>query len=317
VFAGTGPTYNVNQPSEVGFGTVSQAQRRPFFNSFIYSGIPGFVNPATGQPLLCCSTDLGNYAGNDASSNYNALQVKVEKRFSHGLQVLSHYTFSHANNFDSNYYVDNPRVAYGPDDDSRNHVWVTSLVYDLPFGRGKMFAGGVNKATDYVIGGWEITSTTNWSSGLPFTPSINECGPEEDVGVCRPNAGNGSFNTGSSHLVTTGGAPFVQFFTPVPLGGAFTDPGKGNLGNAGRNILHGPRYFGDDMSLMKNFAITERVKGQFRMDAFNVFNHPVLGFSSTQGNVCVDCVGTNAGQVTDIESDTQMRQLQFALRFSF
>jgi hypothetical protein len=67
---------------------------------------------------------------------------------------------------------------------------------------------------------------------------------------------------------------------------------------------------------MKNFKMTERYILQFRMDAFNVFNHPVLGFSSTQGNTCVDCSG-NAGQVTDIEQDTTMRQLQFGLRLTF
>ena len=71
------------------------------------------------------------------------------------------------------------------------------------------------------------------------------------------------------------------------------------------------------MSIMKNFSLTEQFKLQFRMDAFNIFNHPVLGFNSNQGNLCVDCVGTNAGQVTDIEADTQMRALQFALRLTF
>lgn len=318
MFAGTGPTYNVNQPSIVGFGTVPQAERRPLFNKFIYSGIPGYVDPVTGKPLVCCSGDLGNYAGNDASTNYNALQMVVEKRFSHGLQFLSHFTWSHANNFDSNYYVDNPAIAYGPDDDSRNKVWVTNLVYELPFGRGKMFLGNDSRTMDYIVGGWQINTTTNWSSGLPFTPSFNGCGSEEDVGVCRPNKGSGSFAMGGNTLVTpANGSPFVQFFTPVPLGGAYTDPGNGNLGNAKRNSLIGPRYFGTDASLMKNFNITERVKGQFRMDAFNVFNHPVLGFSSTQGGTCVDCVNTTNGQVRDIESDTQMRQLQFALRFTF
>jgi hypothetical protein len=319
MFAGNGPTYNVNQPSIVGFTQgVPQAQRRPLFNKFVYSGIPGYVDPTTGQPLVCCSGDLGNYAGNDASNNYNAFQVKVDKRFSHGLQFFSHFTWSHVNNFDNNYYVDDPHVAYGPDDNSRNKVWVSSIVYELPFGRGKAFLGSASKAVDYVVGGWQINSITNWSSGLPFTPSINECGPEEDVGVCRPNVGSGSFPLGGSKLVTPAtGSPFVQFFTPAPLGGAFTDPGKGNIGNAGHNSMIGPRYFGTDASLMKNFNITERVKGQFRMDAFNLFNHRVLGFSNAQGGTCVDCVGTNNGQVTDIESDTQMRQLQFAVRFNF
>ena len=74
--------------------------------------------------------------------------------------------------------------------------------------------------------------------------------------------------------------------------------------------------------MAKNFNFTERVKAQFRFDAYNVFNHPVLGFSSTQGNTCIDC-GGNAGQITSIEADASpnapngMRQLQFGLRFSF
>jgi hypothetical protein len=74
--------------------------------------------------------------------------------------------------------------------------------------------------------------------------------------------------------------------------------------------------------MAKNFAITERFVAQFRFDAYNVFNHPVLGFNSNQGNTCVDCGGT-AGQITDIEQDgspgspTGMRQLQFGLRFTF
>jgi hypothetical protein len=321
VFAGNGPSYNVNQPSIVGYnggpGTanfVPQNQRRPFHNKFIYNGYtqPG-SNPAV--PLTCCDSDLGNYLGNDASSNYNALQVKVDKRFSHGLQFLTHYTWSHANNYDSNYFVDDPRVAYGPDDFNRNHVWVTNVVYELPFGRGKMFANGINKAEDYVIGGWQITNTSNWSSGLPFTPSTAECGAEQDVGVCRPNTGSGSFNLGAGSFDPVNHT--VTYFTPLTsLTGPYTDPGTGVLGNVKRNSLHGPRLFTDDMALFKNFGITERVKGQFRMDAYNVFNHPVYGFSSTQGNTCIDCSG-NAGKITDIEADTQMRQLQFGLKFTF
>jgi hypothetical protein len=76
------------------------------------------------------------------------------------------------------------------------------------------------------------------------------------------------------------------------------------------------------MALSKNFTITERVKAQFRFDAYNVFNHPVLGFNSNQGNTCVDC-GGNAGQITDIEADSApgapigMRQLQFGFRVTF
>jgi len=321
VFAGNGPAYNVNQPSIAGFGNgpgtpgfVPQAQRRPFHNRFIYNGYttPGSIPPT---PLTCCDNDLGNYLANDASSNYNALQVKLDKRFSHGLQFLTHYTWAHANNYDGNYYVDDPRVAYGPDDYNRNHVWVTNLVYELPFGRGKMYLGGVNKAADYIIGGWQISNTSNWSSGLPFTPSTAECGPEQDVGVCRPNKGSGSFAVGAGNFDPINHQ--VTYFTPLTsLTGPYTDPGKGALGNVARNSLHGPRLFTDDMAIFKSFGITERVKGQFRMDAYNVFNHPVYGFNSAQGNTCIDC-GGNAGKITSLEQDTQMRQLQFGLKFTF
>lgn len=312
VFAGNGPSYNANQPSMNGYPTVPQAQRRPYFGRFSY---PGYIDPATGLTLTCCSGDLGNYLGNDANSHYNAFQAKVEKRFSHGLQFLSHYTYAHAYNYDSNYFADDKRIAYGLDDFNRNQVWVTNLVYDLPFGKGKMFGSNAGRVTDAIIGGWEMTTTANVSSGLPFTPSTSVCGSEQDVGVCRPNKGSGSFSMGAGSF-----NPITHtqtYFTPVPLGGAFTDPGKGNLGNIGRNTLHGPGLFTEDLSVMKNFRATERVKAQFRMDVFNVFNHPVGGFSSTQGNTCIDCVGTNAGQITALEADVTMRMVQFALRFTF
>ena len=213
-FAGDGNTYNINQPSIVGFPTVPQQQRRPFYNAFTYPGIPD-PSSTTGS-LMCCSTDQGNYLGNNASSIYNALQVKVDRRFSHGLQFLTHYTFAHANKYDSNYYADSHPIAYGPDDQVRNHVWVTELVYELPFGKGKSFVGNAGRAEDLIVGGWQITGTTNWSSGLPWTPSFNECGPEEDVGVCRPNKGSGSFPLGAGSLQHPAGSnPYRQFFTPV------------------------------------------------------------------------------------------------------
>lgn len=327
-FAGNGPTYNVNQPSIVGCAGpgcstgVPQAQRRPLFDRFQY---PGSLNTDGITPFTCCSGDQGNYLGNDASSEYNALQVKLDRRFSHGLQLLTHYTWAHARKYDSNYYADSHAIAYGPDDQVRNHVWVTEAVYELPFGKGKNFAGNAGRAEDLMIGGWQISGTTNWSGGLPWTPSTAECGNEEDVGVCRPSKGSGSFSLSPGSLQHPAGQnPYRQFFTPLTsLSGPFTDPGVGALGNIGYASLRGPRAFFADAALMKNFSITERVKAQFRMDAFNVFNHPVLGFNQNQGGSgqCIDCSGN--GRITDIEADsspgstTGMRQLEFALKFSF
>jgi outer membrane receptor protein involved in Fe transport len=326
-FAGDGNTYNINNPSIVGYGTLSQTQRRPFYDAFTYPGIADPTNTTGSTPgvLQCCSTDQGNYLGNNANSIYNALQVKVDKRFAHGLQFLTHYTFAHADKYDSNYYADNHAIAYGPDDQVRNHVWVTSTVYELPFGKGKSFAGNAGRAEDLIIGGWQITGSSNWSSGLPWTPSTAECGSEEDVGICRPNRGSGSFSLSPGSLQHPAGSnPYIQFFTPLTgLTGPFADPGVGQLGNIGFDSFRGPRAFAADAAIMKNFAITERVKAQFRMDAFNVFNHPVLGFSGNQGGsgTCIDC--SSNGKITDIEADsspgstTGMRQLEFALKFTF
>ena len=125
--------------------------------------------------------------GNDASSNYNALQIKVEKRLGHGLQFLAHYTYSHANSFDSTYYDINPRVAYGPDPSSRNSVFVINTVYNLPVGRGQRLLGNGSRALDLAVGGWQVSNTLNWSSGLPCTPSIGECGSITDAGPRRAN----------------------------------------------------------------------------------------------------------------------------------
>lgn len=353
IFAGDSDTYNVNQPN-IGAGTAvvstagtapsfapttAQVTRRPFYNAFSYPGIPD-PSSTTGT-LECCSTDEGNYHGNDASSIYNALEVKLDKRFSHGLQVLSHYTFAHADKYDSTYYPNSHPYSYGPDQDVRNHVWVSNLVYELPFGKGKTFAGTSGRAEDLIVGGWQITGTTNWSGGLPWTPSFSNCGQVNDVGLCRPDK-NGSFSVGAGSF-----NPITHqqsFFTPIPTlayaagslgvgtdtctlsrptGPGFAMPACGTLGNVGFDSFRGPRSFQADAAVMKNFPITERVKLQFRMDAFNVFNHPVAGFLANQTGTgaCIDCAGN--GQITDIEADatpgstTGMRQLEFALKLIF
>jgi outer membrane receptor protein involved in Fe transport len=308
-FAGNGPNYDINPSSIVGFGTLTQNQRRP-----LCGALDGFGN------CTRFGFGLGNYYGNDAASTYNAFEVKVDKRFSGGLQFLTHYTFSHANNYDSNYYAISHPIAWGPVDFNRNQVFVINTVYELPFGKGKKYKGDVSRGMDYVVGGWQLSNTTNWSSGLPWTPKFNECDPEQDVGICRPNKGSGSFHTGVGPLDPV--SHTRTYFTPVAnivtTPGAFSDPGVGNLGNIGRNSFHGPAGFYSDLSVAKAFAITERVKAKFLFDAFNVFNHPVYAFSANNGaNNCIDCQGGNNGKITGLEGGTSMRQLQFALRLEF
>ena len=300
-FAGDGPNYDVNPVSIVGHDTaLTQNERRP-----LYPQIP---------------FDLGNYYGNDASSTYNAFEAKLEKRFTSGLQFITHYTYSHADGYDSNYYAISHKIAWGPVDFNRDQVFVFNTVYELPFGKGKKFMGNASRPVDYIVGGWQLSNTTNWSAGLPWTPSFNECGPEEDVGVCRPNKGTGTLHTGVGKLDPI--AHTITYFTPLPnivtSPGVFTDPGIGNLGNLQRNSYTGPAGFYSDMSAVKKFRLTERLSGQFRVDAFNIFNHPVYAFSQNNGaNGCIDCQGGNNGKITALENGTTMRQLQFAVRFDF
>jgi Carboxypeptidase regulatory-like domain len=357
VFAGGGPSYNNNEVAigpgtslvtcptpttcKVAFTPVQpQANRRRLF----LNGVPAFTYPgftftdATGtvQPTPpCCAVDT-SYYGNDADNKYNALQIKAEKRFSGGLQFLAHYTFSHAYAYDNNYFSVNKRIAWGPNQNNRNQVFVANTVYELPVGRGKKYFTGAGRVTDLVVGGWQVTNTLTYGTGLPFTPSIGECGTIEDAGPCRPNVAAGKeIKTGVTHTSAgtfwyTPVAALAYNLTPAqagldscsfarPSSGIYSLPGCGQIGSAGIFSLRGPHAFYDDMAVSKSFTITERVKAQFRFDAYNVFNHPVLALP---GNTCIDC-GGSAGQITDIEADAApgspvgMRQLQFGVRVTF
>ncbi len=316
-FAGDGPSYNVNQQFANGV--------YPLQNRFSY---PGYIDPATGQTLVCCNTGVNNYLGNNANSNYNALQAKYNQNFSNGLQFITHFTWSRALHYDSNYFADVQSVAYGPDDQNRKVVWVASGVYSLPFGKGQKFASSVGTAMNEVVGGWQISFTNNWGSGLPFTPSLSSC-PGNASGVCRPDKGPGigTFNLGPSGLIhpANGGAPYVQYFTPVVVGGAFLAPATGTIGDIGFDSLWGPSDYTAQAAIMKNFQLTERFKFQFRMDAYNIFNHVALGYSNNQGGGgnCVaslspsNACGGASGQIQDILFGTNMRQLQFGLHLFF
>ena len=333
--AGTPPTTTACPAGS----TPNSATALGFCGPASYGGFSAFTSQNSRRPLFPkIPFDLGNYYGNDAASTYNAFEVKVDKRFSEGLQFLAHYTFSHADNYHDTYYAISHAVEWGPVDFNRDHVFVFSPIYELPFGRGKKYKGDSSKAMDYIIGGWQISNTTNWSSGLPWTPSVGECGNVIDTGPCRPNVGGAKLHLG------VGGLDKVDhtrtFFTPVaplaypdpntlpvgtdacslarPASGPFSLSNCGQIGNLGRNSYNGPRGFYSDMSLTKSFAITEQFRAKFIVNAFNVFNHGVYAFSQNNGaNGCVDCPGGNNGKITALEGGTHMRQIEFAVRFEF
>ena len=298
-FYANNPDVNVNQPSVVGFASgKTQAERRPYFARYGWT------------------QDI-SFFGNDAPNYYDALQAKIDKRFASGLQFVAHYTWAKNLTHDGGYANIDPRVNYGPDDFNRKHVFSVSSVYELPFGRGKRFMGNAGRALNLLIGGFQLNTTTNWSSGLPWSASYNECSQEEDVNVCRPIL-TGSLHTSVGHFDPS--KQNVPFFTPVPAlatpgssQGPFTRPLIENFGS-GRNAFTGPSFFNSDMSLFKNFAITERVGAQFRFEAFNVFNHVNLNNPSN----CIDCsASSGAGLITSLAPNASMRQLNFGMKISF
>ena len=291
IFVGEGPFYDINSPTVVGFGTLDTNSRRPFFAKYGWT-----------VPMLCfCNT--GN-------NHYNSLQIKAEKRFSHGFSILSHYTYSHAKNNDSPYYYYQPSLFYGRPDWQRNHVFVFVPIWELPFGRGQKFLHDASAPVNYIVGGWQLAGNAIWMSGQGFNVQYQNCGSDNDVGVCMPNiVGSTSVsNQNQNHWYAA--APDVLAVNGQ-TSGPWQRPQIGTFGNAGRNPLLGPQWFDADVSVIKNFPIHEQLQAQFRAEIYNVFNHANLGNPSG----CVDC--GNGGVITNLAPNASMRKMQFALRFQF
>jgi len=328
-FIGDNPAYNPNGATNIGYNP----------NCTYLPGSYTEPNPATcpngSQPynnlqpyyLKYGWTQGINYAGNDANSNYESLQLTLEKRFSNGLSLQSSYTFQNANNYDDNGCFNvcnhgNNSLEYGPSSDYRNQVFILTEVYQLPFGQGKKYGSNVNKATNYIIGGWTLNSSWNFSSGLPYTYSLSTCSPEIGNGPCRANIvgavqegkRSGTPTAANYWFETTNG---VSLANQVCSGAAPASAGPwaqapcDTFGNAGRNAARGPKFFNVDFGLFKDFTLTERMNLQFQFEAYNLFNHANLDLPNT----CVDC--SNGGSITNIAYGSNMRRLQFGLKFAF
>ncbi|HKX28347.1 MAG TPA: TonB-dependent receptor, partial [Blastocatellia bacterium] len=299
VFAGFGGDYDFNQATLEGFGTLTTNQRKPFFNRFGWS-------------------QNFRYYGSDASNNFHSLQLKAEKRFSRGYSLLSHYTWSRAFNYTGTYYNVDATQAYGPNDNHRSHVFTLAGVWELPFGKGRKFLHNTGRAANAVIGGWQLNTIYSWQSGLPFTPSYLNCNADRDTGWCRPDlVGDWRLEnpTRDKWFETTpldGNGRITPLTVNGQVLGPWGRPQKGSFGSVGRNRLLGPSFQQWDMSLSKSFSITERVKAQFRAEAFNLPNRVNLA----NPNSCVDCQGS-AGRITNIFQLATMRQWQFGLRVSY
>jgi hypothetical protein len=286
VFAGNDPNENFNQPTLVGFGTLSQNQRRPFFQRFGW----------TQEVFQYC---------NCSDNHYDSLQVKLTKRFSQGYQILTNYTLQRARDYSEDRWIPgiDPKFAYGPEDFIRTHNFVFSQLAELPIGTGKRFFKGAGRGLNYLVGGWQINSDTFIQSGLPFNVTYNNAGIS-DTGTARPNV-NGKPTINGNQL---------QWFDP----NQFSAPAVGTFGNLPRNALRGPGYWRTDASLFKNFIFKESMRLQFRVEVVNLFNHNNWDLpQSNIGNPASP--NSNSGQITAnaYGGTDPTRNVQFALRFQF
>jgi hypothetical protein len=276
--------YNLNAATVVGLGNAGQ----PEFNSF---GRTANTN------LL--------FAG--YSSSYHALQVKFDRRFSGGFATTTAYTFGKGMGFQTDddgglaFYI-NQRRNYARNDFDRTQTFVQSIVYELPFGKGKRFvSSGVGAA---VVGGWRLSSFLTLMSGLPlyFTAS--------SASLLAPN------NTQTPNLVAPvqilhGIGPSSPWFSTS----SFAAPAANTFGNVGRNYLSGPNFFNLDAALSKSFRFTERYNLDLRLEAFGVTNTPQFFFASNGGTAGgTTYLSSTWGTIT---SATGGRTLQLGLKLNF
>ncbi len=269
--------------------------------------------------------NTGNYIG---VSNYNSLQMKLEKRFSQGGTLLGSYTFSKllANVESLTSWLETEGAAAGPQDtnnmgaeyslsgyDSRQRLTV-SYVYQLPFGRKQRFASNVSGVVDKLVSGWGVNGVTTFQEGNPMGLSATPgyVGTYSFSGSTRPNVVPGcNKKIGGpiqSRMYDLGVNPNAKrYFNP----NCFTVPTPFTYGNEPREDaqLRGPGQANYDLALYKDTHLTERLTMQLRIESFNLFNRVQFGApSATIGSATV---GSITSQIND------PRLLQVAGRISF
>jgi hypothetical protein len=248
--------------------------------------------------------------------NYNALQVVLQKRYSHGLEGQVSYTYEKCMTNDDGYYgtwgtttqaapsgnywqnLYNPAGDYARCYWDSTHIISAYAVYELPFGKGKQFGHDMPEAANAVVGNWSVNPIVSWHTGFPLTASgSNTSGtgtPET-----RPNC------NGPVSYPKTVSVQGLQWFSPS----AFSTPAAGTFGNCpAQGPAIGPGYVDVDFSLQKNFPITETMKIQFRTDFLNAFNHP--NFATPNFSFGTPTFGV-------INASQDAREIQFALKFYF
>ncbi|HKV24760.1 MAG TPA: TonB-dependent receptor [Candidatus Acidoferrum sp.] len=325
--------YQITPTMSVQVGYVTTLARH--LESFPNSNNPTSIAP-TGTPekTLVPFPDFGfgsSYAVTAGMSAYHALQTKVEKQFGHGLNFLATYTWSKTMS-DAGDLLNGGSVSgyrapsvpglgmafdYGLADFDIRNVVHFSGGYQLPFGKGKKYAGDATGLKNQIIGGW----STQWIAVLQDGQPISIGCP---TGTAS-NLGCGALFTGQPLKLGlhTQNGQLSWFGNP----GAFTQPAPCTLGGSasclgGVTQVPGPGFHRFDLSFFKTFPITETRRFEFRTEVFNIFNHPNFNSPGFGGNGVVAISGStnfangNFGEIGSTrDAPYDPRQIQFALKF--
>ncbi len=204
------------------------------------------------------------------SGHYDALQATLDRRFSRGLQIAAHYTFSKSiGPLDDNdstppvedlQYFNLNRVVRSFNRTQQLHI---TNIWELPFGKGRRWANS-SRAASAVLGGWQVNSIWSFMSGLPFT--VTSSGTSLNL----PGSTQTADQINSTVAKLGGAGPGQSFFDPL----AFAPVTQARFGTSGFNTMRGPGIVNCDFGIFREFAVTERWRVQFRTEAFNFTNTP-------------------------------------------
>jgi hypothetical protein len=278
---------------------------------------------------------------NGAKSNYNSLTADLHKRFGNGLQFETSYVFTRDLSTagggnptalavqPANFVTDrfNPGLDYGNVIFDRRHRFLTTFLYDLPFGKGKKYLGNASGVLNSVVSGWETGGVLLFQSGPFLTPVQSTC---DSSGT---NLTSGSV-AGAAHADTVAGvsryASNVSTRNPQYLNpAAFSVPGYdqatstcsaiGRFGTAGVGSVVGPGTKAVSMSMIKSISLTERAKLQAGLEVSNLFNHPNLALPNMLVTANNKVGSTAFGTINAVQTaeGAGPRILEFTIRITF
>jgi hypothetical protein len=271
---------NINVGSPSACGTVS---------GYTLGCGPGGAAFGVPYPAFAFSTiDNINDIGR---AHYNSLQIKAEtKSARYGLYALVGYTYARAHDNGLTDGLGTPigatyfplpgwqQLDWGLSQINLNHSFTASVIYELPFGKGRHFGANLNGAANTIAGGWEVTLIEKVTSGFPvFIFDSNNAS-----GVNFENNGNSLNRPNQICNPQSGGSTLAQFFNTS----CFAAPAPGELGTASRTPVSGPDFANTDFSLIKHFPLSfrEGARLDFRVEIFNLFNHPQFGSPNADFN---------------------------------